>query len=444
MLQKVRKWVGGLKWGGKAAGDIPSNALGFETLVGMLSQAFNRRNEIWNIKGIREMEETYATSLIVYACVKKICQSAQAAPPRIGIERPGGWKDKPNHPLQALLDQPNPNMHYQEFIVHALMHRLLTGRSYIWKWRNGVGEVVQMYPVPTSMVTPVYDSNGEPEYYEVFQGIGRPRLKVPLQNMIVSTDPHPSYTRIGVGPLEAALKEIQTDDERAEYMIEMLTNTRAPGLVVKTQEELSPEREAQFRAVMNGGLGKGRRGRTLFLSGENVEISQQAIMKDIDWPGLAGFLEARGCAAFGVPPILLGLRVGLDSSTYSNYAQARKVFHEDTMVPIWLALDAALTKGLLRDEGDETGVEIYHDTSKIPALREDQAAVVKRANDAFTGSLITRNEAREMIGMEKLDPGQGDVFLLPMSSIEVPLGAKPVEQLAAPAPDDGKKANEAL
>ena len=334
-------------------------------------------------------------------------------------------------------------MHYQEFIQHALSHRLLTGESYIWKWRNGAGEVAQLWPLPSSLVTPIFAADGTVQRYDIWQGSNKDKLPVDPRDMIRSIDPNPAFLRVGLGPTQAAMREIQTDDERAEYMIEMLTNTRSPGTIIKTMDELSPEREAQMKSVINGGLGKGRRGRTLFLFGEGVDISQQAIMKDIDWPGLAGFLEARGCAAFGVPPILLSFRVGLDASTYSNYAQARKCFHEDTMTPIWGSMDAALTKGLLRDEGDESGVEVYHDTSNIPALREDQGAQVDRANKAFSGSLITRNEARDMIGMEPLEPAQGDVFLVPMSSVEVPLGAT-AAQLPAPKPDDGTAGNASL
>jgi hypothetical protein len=124
---------------------------------------------------------------------------------------------------------------------------------------------------------------------------------------------------------------------------------------------------------------------------------------------------------------------GLDASTYSNYGQAKRSFYEDTVSPLWAMLDAVFTRALLRDEKllTQPGLQCWHDTDNVPALQEDADAKVERANKLFSGGLIMRNEARDLAGLDKLPDQQGDVFLLPVASSEVPLA----EAGAADAPE---------
>ncbi len=149
-----------------------------------------------------------------------------------------------------------------------------------------------------------------------------------------------------------------------------------------------------------------------------VEATYPGLLEDLDWPGLSGMSEARVCAVLGTPAVLVGLRVGLEQSTYANYSEARKAFFQGTLVGLWNALDDALTMGLLRQEGD-TENEVRFNTDDIPELQEDATARSTRATQGFQGSLITRNEGRAIIG-EPPDPINGDVYIVPMSMVEIP------------------------
>ena len=64
----------------------------------------------------------------------------------------------------------------------------------------------------------------------------------------------------------------------------------------------------------------------------------------MDWPGLTSLAEARICAAFGVPAIIAGARIGIENgSQYANYSTARRSFYVETMQPLWTAVGAAFT-----------------------------------------------------------------------------------------------------
>ncbi len=107
--------------------------------------------------------------------------------------------------------------------------------------------------------------------------------------------------------------------------------------------------------------------RTLFLSrGADVKVVG-ADLKSVDFASVQGHGETRICAAARIPPIIVGLSEGLDSATYSNYAQARRAFGDLTMRPLWRSAAAALAP-LVDVPG---GAELWYDSRDIPFLQED-------------------------------------------------------------------------
>jgi phage portal protein BeeE len=125
-------------------------------------------------------------------------------------------------------------------------------------------------------------------------------------------------------------------------------------------------------------------------------------MKELDWPGLSNLSETRICSAFGIAPILIGLRSGLEHATYSNYVEAKRATYQSTLRPLWALLDRMHTKALLSDESPAgSRLEVYSDLTHIPALQEDEDRLSERAINQFKAGLIDLNEARALIGQTK-------------------------------------------
>ena len=304
----------------------------------------------------------------------------------------------------------------------------MTGESYVWKWRDKLGFPKELWPVPTSWVNPMFSDEGHIVAYEVFQGYQRQRITVPPQDMFRSIIPDPTNLIRGLGPTQAATREIQAEEERADYVIEMTTNLRTPGTIVNQPEGWSPEEKDEVRAILNQGLGRGRRGRTVFLEGQGATIQQSSPLKDLDWEGYANLAETRITSGYGVPAILLGLRSGLQNGTYSNYETAEHAFYRGTMVPTWRQADESLTDGLLRAEGEtDENVCVYHDLKEVRNLQEDEEEISQRAEREWKAGMIMLDEARKMTGKPALPNGRGQVYFLPLGGTVVP-----ADQLAAP------------
>jgi len=347
-----------------------------------------------------EREGLYAKHALVFACVRKVTTALARAPLQIGVTNTDGRFEPGNHPMLDVWNQPNPD-YAPNHVVQLLAARLmLTGTCYLWKWRQGAGRAVtELWPVPTGWVDPVKgasDTSRLVSSYKVHTGGGMKTVTATPGDMAAGWFIDPESTLGGVGCFEAAAHDIQLDQDRENYLADMLDNLELPGFKIETDERLGPDERADLRAALYDRIGKGSRGKSLILSG-GARGEVVAPLKDLDWPGLAGMNESRICAAAGVPPIIVGARVGLDRSTFANYAEARTSFYEDTVVPFWSALQDILTLGLLRGEGDYIH-QCRFDTSAIGELQEDMGKRVERATRLWQSGLITRARAKEMVG----------------------------------------------
>jgi hypothetical protein len=117
------------------------------------------------------------------------------------------------------------------------------------------------------------------------------------------------------------------------------------------------------------------------------------------------------------------------------------VFVEDTLVPMWRHHDDELTQSLADEFGP--GLRVQRDLTRVAALQENADAVYSRALRGWDGGLITRNEARVMMGLPRVEDLQ-----LPRGAPALPSGDTFVDSYdtlpTLPAPidvtptDDGK------
>lgn len=396
---------------------------GWQTVFGPDTQVDT--GELWKDLTDSEREAVYKNFSVVMACVRELCNAFVEPPLQIGMEREDGFEPEDSgHPMLELLLYPNPEYSCSDLMQYYLARLLLTGKSYVWKFREGGGFVNELWPIPTSWVTPEKGQGDESrlfKYFKVNQGVGQADKRVAWSDMLYGRFVDPATTWDGVGPLHACARDYRLDMDRQDYLKEMLEHMNLPGLVITTDPEhgeLSEPERRQLRAELDDQVGKGKRGQSIIIGRAKAEIS--APLSDLDWPGFASLDETRICAAFGVPPIVIHLRSGLERSTYSNYEEARKSFYRETMVPLWRMADDTWSRALLQGEG-ETELVYRHDLSCIRELGEDEDKIAERATLLFEKGVITRNQALAMIGEDKTP--DGDVYRLPVNVLEVPAGA---------------------
>jgi HK97 family phage portal protein len=370
----------------------------------------------WKTQAASDREAVYTKHDIVSACIYELMTSAAAAPRQVGIMTDDGFEPRPDHPVQKLIDAPNV-LHDSNMVTqYQVLHLMTTGASFTWKIRANPGALpTALWPVPTSWVKIIGGDNEQP--------IAGYRLKkdsvIPL-DMAYMWFPDPQSIYKGLGPVQRAARAIEIDEGLQTTIGELLDNLDLPGLIVKFPAGITPDQRQQFEAKVKDRIGKGKRGSLMVLQGEGADATVVNILKDFKTPDLTDLTESRICMCLGVPLIVVGARLGINRSTYANYMHARKSLYRETMLPLWASMASADTRSLLRDEGDSEHI-IRFDTSGIEELKEDQAVQSERARGDFEAGVITRNEAREVAGYEPLETAQGDVFMLKINMMEVPL-----------------------
>ena len=133
--------------------------------------------------------------------------------------------------------------------------------------------------------------------------------------------------------------------------------------------------------------------------------------KDMDFLQLKN-MSARDIAmCFGVPSQLVGIP---DAQTYSNIQEARLALYEETIIPLIRRVESDLNEYLipLFDER----LRIQYDIDSIPAMAERRKRIYENVTVAVREGIISRNEARDRLGLEPIKGGD-DVFILSLIHI---------------------------
>ncbi len=432
-------------FGGKDASGLQREG-GWDVLGGTSTKPWTRADGIWSQYSQVDLEGAYNTAAIIQACVKMKATVASEVWMQVGVWDDSSWEPGSGAESDAFYDlmrRPNGQMDYREFVWNVVTHLELTGISYVAKFRDRGKQITGIWPFPSSSVSEMKDPKGNLNHYRINQGGGNALLVAP-DDMFVVRYPDPTDPSSGSSPLSSAVRDLQIDNARTNLLIEILTNTHFASTVFQRGKGLWSETEkAAIRASFKDKIGPGRRGDALFLSGEGADVKFPTAPTDIDWPGTSSLAETRICAAFGVPPILVSLRAGLERSTYSNFEQALRAFYRLTMKPLWNLLASALERGLFVDE-DDSETEVEPSIEDVAELQEDLDAQHTRARADFHGGAISLDRYRELIGEDALPKKQGDLYVMPMNIVPFIVDGEslesPAETTETEDPDDDEEA----
>lgn len=353
----------------------------------------------------------YRKNEIVYSCVQKRAAAVSEAPAMI-YERVASRRDMPtaleDHPVRALLERPNEAMSEGEFWQAVEIYLCVAGFS-VWEieFTNG-GQPIALWPMRPDWCSFLRGPN-QPLRAVRYQPHGLPPQDVPVDRLLVFMEFDPIFPMLkGLSKTAVALRTISADNNATDFLASFFQRGAVISGVLKTQASLSDAEAMRIRARWRDVHGSTANWGDIAVLGAGTEYQAvQMSFKDMDFTSLDGRDEARICSIFNVPPVLLGAKVGLSASTYSNYAEARKAFYEETIHPRWQQLAGEITTQLIpKYGGDSRRVFAAFDTADIKALQEDRTARWGRAVGAAQSGLVTRDEARQEMGLDPIDNAQ--------------------------------------
>ena len=322
-----------------------------------------------------------------------------------------------DHPFLDLINQPNRFRSGFEFLEETSIFLDITGDAY-WniEFDKMLGIPSKLYLLPSQYVKIVPSKTQFIEKY--LYGTQYDKIPFTNEDIIHFRVPNPNDQLYGLGCLEAAITAVNNYEAMDSYEAALNKNMAIPGTVVsykgKLKQEDIPKLEAEWNRALQG----------VRNTGKTKVTSQEYDVKEVGFsPREMGFLQGRKWSrleiadAFDVPISLLDTEnVNKANAQAGNEQYAR------------VAIAPRLQR--IEDRINDELIPLYKEPRIFAAfdnpVPEDREFLSKQANEAFRNNLITRNEARKLVGLAARP--DGNVYFYQLQP-----GAPQVENEPGPA-----------
>ena len=384
-------------------------------------------------------KEGYKENAIVYRCVNEIANGAASIPFCVYQ----GDIKLDAHPLISLLGRPNPLQAGVEYFQSLYSYLLLSGNSYALTSDIG-GVPNELYILRPDRIEIEPSETAIPKSY-----------KYKINNQVVKTYPadpvsgaaevkhfklwNPLDDYMGLSPLTAAAMDVDQHNMIAKHNIALLANGARPSgaIVFKPADDagmrtmLSDGQREQLSSDLNNRFqGVNNAGKPMLLEGDFSWQEMGMSPRDMDFNSQANMTAKDIALCFGVPSQLIGIP---DAQTYANVQEARLALYEETIIPLAKRIESDLNEWIAPSFGDD--IKISYDIDSIPAMTERRRRIYENVTTAVRDGIISRNEARERLGLEPISGGD-EVFI---AANLFPLGGPDVAQDEGQDPDEAGK-----
>jgi HK97 family phage portal protein len=354
----------------------------------------------------------------VYACVGKLADAASSVPwfveQRTGE---GKWERDLAHPLSNLLAQPNARMNRQDLFERAIYHLYLGGNA-LWHLVLVQGVPVEIEPMPVDRVKPVPSGNGyELEAYEY--RMGSKKIPVPPEEVCHLQFVDPANPFWGLAPLQAAAQTVDTDVEAVRWNKVSLQNRAVTDGLFSFKHPMTDEQwETARKQIREQHMGADVAHTPWVLDSEATYQPMSLSPVEMDFLKTRQFNVAEICAVFRVPVVL----ISQERTTYNNMSTGRRMFWQDTIVPLLDGIAGGLDLRFtpywnpegLRDATKKT-LRVGYDASGVPAMQEIWMEKAKTAREVWDmGVPFNQLNQRMELGFDVVPGG------------DLPFGGRPV------------------
>lgn len=359
---------------------------------------------------------------VVFSCLSVLTFAYPEPILRVYKDTGNGLEPLPNHPLQALLNRPNPQMGQAELLQYLMLYKAIGGNCYFYKVRSQARKVVEMLPLNDSQITPVAGGPLPVSHYLWHNETTGQDEVIPAEDIVhLKWMPDPLSPARGLSPLVAAAREVDTDNAARRYAFTLLKNDAIPRVVITAPPGMTPlniDERTRLENLFADKYGGDNRGKAAILGGLDVKVLSLNL-QEMAFEALGRVPEARISGNMRVPAILAGLNVGLDNATYANLAGLRKFFTETTLVPMWRMDADEIGSDLLPEFGNSDGLVVAFDTSNVMSLQEQVTDKRQWVDGAVTKGYMMVSEGRAALGLPHIEGTE--VFLRSMVVQEVPV-----------------------
>jgi HK97 family phage portal protein len=384
----------------------------------------------WTEEGQRKNE-------LVFACLDKLAQTS-AEPTLRAYERGIGRGSKPRllpdeHPANLPVTFPNPTTSESGMLAQQIVTVHVAGNAVAFKERNDAGLPNGLHWVRLDRVMLEVDGNSQIVAFWYEPVIAAPRVRIPREEVVHFRGMYDLlFPAWGISPLGVMARAVTVDNAATDFAASFFANAAVPYGMISTEQMLLPDDADEIArrwAERYGGLEGWNQPAVL---GRGATYQRLGLnMQEMSMDFLRAHDESRICMDFGVPPIMVGAKVGLDRSTFSNMREARESLWEDKAKGYWQDVADQYTLDL----GVEFGDRIFYafDFDNVAALGESRESKWTRATTGWDNGMLMLDDAREIAGLPPLPGGAGQVLKRKMADEYVSMAEIADEAATDPA-----------
>ncbi len=346
----------------------------------------------------QEYAALYRCQPVVATVVDKIANSASRLDMKVyKLDSFGQRTEVPTSPFAKLLADPSRTLAPFQFYRWTFATFETFGEAFWLKIRDNSGAVTAVEPMHPERVSIFRAEDGAIEYVFTTGPASAGIIRVPESEVVAFQRYNPDNTMRGLSRLEQLRVTLANEDAARRASAAFWKNGARPSVVITHPGELSQNAmdrikanfDARHSSVDNfGGSVVLEEGMTITETQLNAEEMQYIESRKLNMQEV--------CMVFDVPPPVVHI---LDHATYSNITEQMRSMYRDTMAPRLEEFESVLMWSL--------GVEFYPNGGYIAefdmtdVLRGDWETRAQWASALRTGGVVTGNEARDIVGMEK-------------------------------------------
>ena len=332
-----------------------------------------------------------------------------------------------NHPILELLGNPNPFISSKVFIQELINAYVVTGNAYIEiiyaGRRNEPFELKCIRPQNVTIQSnskdgyaQTYTCNSNTKVTEYTRRDDYRYFSKSGNELVHLRNCNPKYSSnnlLGISFFAGCQLEISQYILSSIHNNSLLKNQATPSGILTNKGDYELDENQVFRIeekLQSKFRGAQNAGRATYLGGDFNWIQLSQSIKDMDFEALQNRTEQKIYKAAKIPLPL----VTPDNMTLSNYSQAKYAFYDNCLLPLLKTFLSFLNKTILKNFRDGEKFFLWFDEASIEALQQRK---FENAKNLYSSGLVSKNEARNMIGFEPAEGG--DIFYQPQNLIPV-------------------------
>lgn len=390
----------------------------------------------YNAGGFNLAADQYQSHIWTHKAIGIIARNIAPLKLRVATGVGGDTEYQDNHPLNELLENPNPDMDASTLWEQWITDQMLGGEWGLEAVGNKTGnKIVELWgrqPQVFSVVPESYRYK-RVSYYKIDDGHGDPYQLDPL-HFIHFKFYNPLQPFRGLAPITAVRNSIVIDQLAQAWTRLFFKNQARPDYAVIAPEGVSStEKQEILHELMNYSSGEQIHTPIVLEKGITDIKTFSYPPKDLEWVNQREMARDEVAAIFGVPDEMMGY--GKD--TYENFDTADRVLWTLTLVPLTQMRDGTLTRFFRKTGALKPRERIATDLREIPQLQEDKAGKIEQLNRLWTMG-VPLNTASDYLKLGLPPVEGGDIGYISATLTEIGAQPEPAPEPepTPPPPDD--------